>query len=126
MPVLDPILSLSSRQEAFCNHYHDKTRVNMTFRDTPQQPACPAGVVPDGAERRSGISGRPPRPHKAPAQGRGDRLGLPPPLHVPAFAARGKRDAGRGHPPGGRFDRGETRRTIRLTVCGGPRSRLAP
>ncbi len=60
MPVLDPTLSLSSRQEAFRNHYYENTRVSMSFHDTPQQPARPAGVVPDGAKRRSGTSGGPP------------------------------------------------------------------
>ncbi len=66
MPVLDPTLSLSSRQEAFCNHYHDKTRVNMTFRDTPQQPVQPASSrtarssLPRTPIRgRSGTSGGP-------------------------------------------------------------------
>ena len=53
----DPTLAPSSRQEAFRNHYHDKTRVNMSFHDTLQQPARPAGVVPD-ARRHSGWSAR--------------------------------------------------------------------
>ena len=38
MSFPDPTLTLSSRQEAFRNHYHDKTRVNMSFHDTSQQP----------------------------------------------------------------------------------------
>ena len=32
----DPTLALPSRQQAFRNRYHDKTRVNMSFHDTPQ------------------------------------------------------------------------------------------
>ena len=51
MPIIDPAIALSSRQEAFHNHYHDKTQVNMSFHDMPQQPARPAGVVPDGAKQ---------------------------------------------------------------------------
>ena len=51
MPFIQPAVALSSRQEAFRNHYHDKTRVNMSFHDMPQQPARPAGVVPDGAKQ---------------------------------------------------------------------------
>ena len=51
MSLPDPILALSSRQQAFGNHYHDKTRVNISFHDMPQQPVRPAGVVPDGAKQ---------------------------------------------------------------------------
>ena len=39
MPIIQPAIALSTRQEAFRNHYHEKTRVNMSFHDTPQQPA---------------------------------------------------------------------------------------
>ena len=51
MPIIDPAIAPSPRREAFRNHYHDKTRVNMSFHDTLQQPVRPAGVVPDGAEQ---------------------------------------------------------------------------
>ena len=51
MSFPDPILALSSRQQAFGNHYHDKTRVNISFHDMPQQPVRPAGAVPDGAKQ---------------------------------------------------------------------------
>ena len=55
MSFPDPTLALSSRREAFRKHYHDKMQVNMSFHDTPQQPARPPGVVPD-ARRYSGWS----------------------------------------------------------------------
>ena len=42
MPLIQP--ALSSRRGAFRDHYHGKTRVNMSFHDTSQQPARPAGV----------------------------------------------------------------------------------
>ena len=42
MPLIQP--ALSSRRGAFRDHYHGKTRVNMPFHDTSQQPARPAGV----------------------------------------------------------------------------------
>ena len=51
MPLIQPAVALSTRQEAFHNHYHDKIQVNMSFHDMPQQPARPAGVVPDGAKQ---------------------------------------------------------------------------
>ena len=51
MSFPDPILALSSRQQAFGNHYHDKTRVSISFHDMPQQPVRPAGAVPDGAKQ---------------------------------------------------------------------------
>ena len=51
VPVIQPAVALSTRQEAFRNHYHDKIQVNMSFHDMPQQPARPAGVVPDGAKQ---------------------------------------------------------------------------
>ena len=51
MSFPDPTPAFPSRQEAFRNRYHDKARVNMSFHDASQQPARPAGVVPDGAKQ---------------------------------------------------------------------------
>ena len=67
MPFPDPRI-LSSRQQAFrkpgpapCRLYHDKTRVNMSFHDTPQQPLVqPAAFRPERSRRdRTGRRGAP-------------------------------------------------------------------
>ena len=96
MPLLDPPLSLSSRQEAFRNHYYEKTRVSMSFHDTPQQPARPAGVVPDGA--------------KQPAPGCPRESGGPDPVDPGPQAARPRNGYGLERPPGKRAEGAETDR----------------
>ena len=57
MPIIDPAIALSSCQEAFHNHYHDKMQINMSFHDMPQQPARPPCVSGRGAATGTAATG---------------------------------------------------------------------